>query len=170
MIHLTARYDAFYVNEFGEKDRVMIDLHLANSEPHAVRKIEKQLISSNLLNTHPCLFPAYSLEDLIAQKLIALAYRPKGKDLYDLYFMTSLDRDTDMVLEAVKKRLKLRNYEGDVTTFLQSLIGRSTQFNSNWVKIMNSTNHFIPRSKRPDWRLLISTLFERVNGMIPDQP
>ncbi len=164
MMRLTARYDAFYINEFGEKDRVMIDLYLANNEPHAINDIEEQLISSNLIQTHPSLFPAYSLEDLIAQKLIALAYRLEGKDLYDLYFTTALDHDTDMVLGALKKRLELRNYQEDISTFLGSLIDRSSQFKDKWVMIMNGTNHFIPRSKRPDWRLLINTLFDRLNS------
>lgn len=163
MLHLTARFDAYYTNEFGEKDRIRIDVYLPNSAPHSVKEIKPMLVQSPLVLKEPCIFPCYSLEDLVAQKLVALNNRMEGKDVYDLLFIMKKEIDMDLVLKALEKRLALRNDARTPIEFLRDLETRRSDFLKDRVMIMNNTNHYIPKKKRGDWRSFINTVFDEID-------
>jgi len=82
----------------------------------------------------------YSIEELIATKLRALYDRLKGRDIYDLYFLSSLDFDKILVRKLVlyyfyrskkifnpklffkniKDKFMLKTYIDDVSTFIRA--------------------------------------------------
>ena len=88
VLHRTLRFDCHYTNELGNQDRVRLELYL--SQPPYI-KSELSLVKSPFVNTYPTLFKVYSLEDLLARKLIALYSRMEGKDIYDVFYSLKLD-------------------------------------------------------------------------------
>lgn len=160
MMHLIARYDCYYQDEFDERDRIMLDFYMANADPVSVKVPERTLVTSSVIETNPSLFKVYSLEDLIAQKIMALGNRVEGKDVYDLFFALKLDFSREQLMEATELRAGLRNDERKAIEVIGSILERRELFQSNWSMIMNSTNHYIPRSKRPQWKAMISGLFD----------
>jgi hypothetical protein len=164
MMKLTARFDAYYVNEFGERDRVMLDACFADDSPICARPLTVEVIGSGLTGTHPSAVRSYSLEDLLAQKLLALEDRTEGKDVYDLFFGLDLGFDKGSLLKGLELRLRPRGET--VEDFAQRLKARREDFSKGWVQIMNSTNHFIPMSKRPEWRSFIRTTFDKIDTIL----
>ena len=162
ILHLTARFDAFYINEFGDKDRVMLEFYLANKKPVVARPIESILIHSRFIETSPAMFPCYSLEDLIAQKLVTLSFRGRGKDIYDLFYALDLTHDSILVKEALIKRLALRGKTINPDDFFKSLLDQEEKFLTISAQLKNSINHYIPRDQRPNWKIFISTLFDKL--------
>ena len=166
MMHLTARFDAYYTNEFGERDRVRLDLYLANDRPWPAKPIERKLITSSLIQTNPSQFPVYSFEDLMAHKIVALGSRMEGKDLYDIHFSLEREIDKKLLKKAVGLRLSLRKNGRVVEDFIEEVMDSRVLFRDNWKQIMNGTNHFIPGSRRPEWRSFIETTFDRLQILL----
>ena len=157
LLHRTLRFDCRYTNEFGDRDRVMTEFYLTRSR--AVRTLD-MLVASPFIETHPTLFTIYSLEDLLARKMIALYNRGEGKDLYDVFYCLEekIDRaafDRALALAEEGYRIKPESFPGDLLDKLRGL-------RKNAVYIGNSTNYFIPRGRRPDWGTLIDTLSENL--------
>lgn len=153
LLHRTIRFDCKYTNEFGDRDRVMAEFYLTKSR--AVKTLDA-LVASPFIETHPTLFTLYSLEDLLARKMIALYNRGEGKDLYDVFYCLEekIDRAAfDRALAMAEESYKIRpeSFPGD-------LIDKLHELRKNAVYIGNSTNHFIPRTRRPDWKTFIDTL------------
>ena len=168
MLHLTARYDCFYIVEFNDKDRVMLEFYLANKKPVSVKPIENVLIRSRYIETSPSIFPCYSLEDLVAQKFITLYFRKQGKDLYDIFHGLDLEFDRKAVKKAMKLRLELRNSKMSAEAFLEQLQIKEKEFMDISTQLMNSTNHFIPRNQRPNWKILIATVFDKIERFVEE--
>ena len=157
LLHRTIRFDCLYVNEFGDRDRVMAEFYLTRSR--AVKTLDA-LVASPFIETHPTLFTIYSLEDLLARKMIALYNRGEGKDLYDVFYCLEekIDRaafDRALFLSEKSYRIPPESFPGD-------LLGKLHDLRKNAVYIGNSTNHFIPRGRRPDWRTFIDTLSQNL--------
>jgi predicted nucleotidyltransferase component of viral defense system len=84
----------------------------------------------------------YTLEELTSTKLRAMLERFKGRDIYDLYFISQLKSDTTVVrkmflyyfyksrkvfnpkvhYKAIQKRYESRNYVDDVTDFVKPTV------------------------------------------------
>jgi len=153
LLHRTVRFDCKYTNEFGDRDRIMAEFYLTRSR--AVKTLDV-LVASPFIETHPTLFTLYSLEDLLARKMIALYNRGEGKDMYDVFYCLEekIDRvafDRALALAEESYRIKPESFPGD-------LIDKLHELRKNADYIGNSTNHFIPRKRRPDWRIFIDTL------------
>ena len=166
MLHLNARFDCYYTNEFGDRDRVMLEFYLANKKPESVRPLEPILITSRFIETSPAVFPCYSLEDLVAQKFVTLYYRKQGKDIYDIFHALDLDLDKKAVMGALKLRLKLRGEKMTPGKFLAELISQQDEYMSISTQLMNATNHFIPRNQRPNWKIFIATVFDKIDRFL----
>ena len=116
LLHRTLRFDCRYTNEFGDRDRVMTEFYLTRSR--AVRTLD-MLVASPFIETHPTLFTIYSLEDLLARKMIALYNRGEGKDLYDVFYCLEekIDRaafDRALALAEEGYRIKPESFPGDL--------------------------------------------------------
>lgn len=152
-VHRTLRFDCYYVNEFDQRDRVKLEFYL--TQIRAIKE-EAVLVKSLFIETHPVIFTVYSLEDLIAQKFIALYNRMEGKDIYDLFYCLDLEVDRENLCAALKNMFDF--YNMDKTQFPRDLLRKLQEARKNAFYIENSTNHFIPRDLRPDWKIFIETL------------
>ncbi|MDO8724651.1 MAG: nucleotidyl transferase AbiEii/AbiGii toxin family protein [Candidatus Methanoperedens sp.] len=160
IVHRTLRFDCYYMNEFGDRDRIRLEFYLTQTE---FVKLEDVLVKSPFVETHPAIFKVYSLEDLMARKFIALYRRMEGKDIYDLFYCLEMDFDKIVMQKALN--LMLEFYRIDKKDFLDNLILRLKNAKANSYFIGNSTNHFIPRNLRPNWKVFIDTLVIKLNDI-----
>ena len=157
VLHRTLRFDCYYLNEFEQRDRVKLEFYLSQTE--AV-KTEEVLVKSPFIETHPVIFKVYSLEDLMARKFVTLYNRMEGKDIYDLFYCLDSSFDKKNLNKALK--LMLGFYKMNQEKFLDELLARLKEARKNAYYIGNSTNHFIPRNLRPDWKVFIDTLLLKI--------
>jgi len=108
------------------------------------------------------MFMAYSLEDLLAKKIVALYNRMEGKDIYDVFHALNMAFERDKFLKALELTIKFYHIEGN---FWNELINRLNQAKKNARHIGNSTNHFIPKTLRPNWEELINSLRFRIEEL-----
>ena len=160
IVHMTLRFDCFYMNEFGDRDRIRLEFYLTRTE---FMKLEDVLVKSPFVETHPAIFKVYSMEDLMARKFIALYRRMEGKDIYDLFYCLEMDFDKNVMRKALN--LMLDFYRIDKKDFLDNLILRLKNAKANSYFIGNSTNHFIPRNLRPNWKVFIDTLIIKLKDL-----
>lgn len=153
MRHRTLRFDCSYDFEQGGRDQIKVEFYINNIKSV---KAEDILIKSPFLESHPSIFRTYSLEDLIARKFMALHNRTEGKDIYDLFYSLDLAYDDKVLAEAM--RLARDFYQINEDGFYNRISARLADARSNWKYIGTSTNHFIPGSLRPDWKMFIDTL------------
>ena len=164
ILHRTLRFDCYYVNEFEQRDRVILEFYLTKTKS---LKVEDVLVKSPFIETHPVIFKVYSLEDLMARKFITLYNRMEGKDIYDLFYCLDLEFDRGNLLKALK--IMLDFYKVNQASFLNEVLLRLKEARKNAYYIGNSTNHFIPRNLRPDWNIFFDTLrlkIERALGEV----
>lgn len=157
ILHRTLRFDCYYMNEFGDTDRMRVEFYLTMTE---FLKVGDALVKSPFIETHPTIFKVYSLEDLMARKFIALYNRMEGKDIYDIFYCLDLDFDKDDLFKALD--IMLDFYRIGHPGFLDDLLLRLAAAKENSHYIGNSANHFIPRNLRPDWKIFIDTLILKV--------
>lgn len=162
-LHRTLRFDCYYMNEFEQRDRVILEFYLTKTE--AVNT-EDALVKSPFIETHPVIFKVYSLEDLMARKFIALYNRMEGKDIYDLFYCLDLDYDKKNLDKALK--FVLGFYKLSESSFVNELLLRLKEARKNAYYIGNSTNHFIPRNLRPDWKVFFNTLILKIESTLGD--
>jgi len=157
LLHRTVRFDCKYTNEFGDRDRIMAEFYLTRSR--AVKTLDV-LVASPFIETHPTIFTLYSLEDLLARKMIALYNRGEGKDMYDVFYC--LEEKIDRAAFDRALALAEESYRIQPGSFPNDLIDKLHELRKNADYIGNSTNHFIPRGRRPDWRIFIDTLSQNL--------
>lgn len=164
ILHRTLRFDCYYMNEFGEKDRMRLEFYLTGT---GFLKVEDVLVKSPFIETHPVIFRFNSLEDLMARKFVSLYNRMEGKDIYDLFYCLDLDFDRESLLKALN--LMLDFYRIDQRDFPDDLLSRLRNAGKNSYYIGNSANHFIPRDLRQDWNAFIDTLVLKIEKALRDR-
>ncbi len=163
MLHRTARFDCRYTNELGPADRVMVEFYL--NMPSYVSRNDV-LVKSSFSNTHPTVFSVYSIEDLLAKKMIALYSRTEGKDIYDVFHALRCEFDEDLFERALAFNKKFYHKE----QLYPGIIKVMDRVKSNARYIGNSANHFIPVELRPNWEELIGTLREELVDLFEGCP
>lgn len=159
ILHRTFRFDCYYTNTLGDRDRVKVEFYL--SRPPCI-EAKTEIVKSPFIDSYPTMFMVYSLEDLLAKKIVALYNRMEGKDIYDVFHALSMEPDMEKFLRALELTLEFYRIEGD---FWDELIDKLSQTRKNAREIGNSTNHFIPKSLRPNWEELIESLRFRVEEL-----
>lgn len=157
LLHRTMRFDCLYTNEFGDRGRIMTKFYLTTTR--AVKTLDV-LVASPFIETYPTIFTLYSFEDLLARKIIALYNRGEGKDMYDVFYCLEEKINRAAFYQALA--LVQKNYKIRTESFPDDLIGKLHALRKNAIYIGNSTNHFIPRQRRPDWRTFIDTLSQNL--------
>ena len=160
ILHRTLRFDCQYVNQLDEKDRVQVEFYLSEKKP--AKPGQQILLQSQYLPVSATLFFVYSLEDLLAQKLITLYSREEGKDIYDLFYGLDLTFKEKILRDALSKLFVHYHINLKYHNFIQELIKKIDEMHSNSHYIGNATNHFIPRNLRPDWDVFIRMLKEKI--------
>jgi len=158
--YLTARYDCRYVSPSGRKDMIRIDMALGDipflsRDPRSVR--------SPISDGDPITINVYSVEDLLAQKVMALYGRTRGKDVYDVYHGLEVIDHTDRFV-AMVDLLSLHLYP-DIE-FIDALMEHLTGMELRARQISTSTTHYIRRVLRPDWIEMIRTLRFRLKRLL----
>lgn len=161
LLHRTLRFDCYYINELGQKDRIMLEFYIAKTK---WRKIDEILVKSPFVEAHPVIFKVYSLEDLIARKLIALHNRLEGKDMYDLFYLLNFKIDKEGLFEILSDLLAF--YKIDKNDFREKILLQLEKALRNVTYVGNSTNHFIPRTLRPDWTIFLATLKDKIEKLL----
>jgi len=161
ILHRTLRFDCQYVNQLDEKDRVQVEFYLSEKTP--ALSPTNILLQSQYLPVSATLFTVYSLEDLFGQKLIALYNRGEGKDIYDVFYTLDIEFDIDILKESLIQLFNHYHIKQNYMDFIQELIKKIDDMQLNSKYIGNSTNHFIPYNLRPDWRIFIKMLKEKIS-------
>jgi len=152
LLHRTLRIDCYYENELGTKDRIKVEFYLTRN-PYIQK--EEMMVSSPFVETFPTIFSVYSLEDLLARKMVALYNRMEGKDIYDTFFGLKLELDRKRLDRALDLMLDFYKIGDD---YFFQLVKKLESSKARARYIGNSTNHFIPKRLRFNWEEMISTL------------
>ena len=146
----------YYENELGTRDRIKVEFYLTKN-PHI--ELKQVLVKSPFVDTHPTIFSVYSLEDLLARKLITLYNRMEGKDIYDLFYGIRLEHDRKKLNSALEVLMPFYKIEGEIFTQLMEIL-ISSKKRARYIG--NTTNHFIPKNLRFNWDETIATLLEDI--------
>jgi len=157
-VRSTIQFYCVYGTPLGEKDHVRIDM--ASKRLLTAKQLENKTIISEFTRSSVSGIPIYSIEDLTARKMHALADRTEGKDVYDVHM--ALPMCSNKVLKAaIELMLKSEEERGTADEFLQRLIVRLKKSDSK--KMRNLTNPFIPAASRPkNWEELKNDLLARL--------
>lgn len=162
IVHRTLRFDCHYENEFQRKDTIRLEFYFSHTKIVAVNPPKEELLTSNLETTKASLFTIYSLEDLLARKLMALLNRTEGRDIYDAFFLLDLDYNLIQLKKAIDLLLKAANQNMLVEEFIDAILKVLEQSLEHASYIGNSTNHFLIKTYRPNWSEFISTLLQKI--------
>ena len=147
------RYDAYFENHYGEKDRIRVEIVPKRREVPKDEFAPKTLLQSQFTQGEAALIRAYNREYLFSMKVLALSGRQSGKDVFDLRGMW---RSGIKLVDSKNILFKLAEYEGsDGRTVIATAIGNLDLMREDVRPVMNSTNHYIPRPERPDWGALL---------------
>ena len=138
----TIRYDLFYINPLGNKDKIRLEFRVVKKASDYSKKIVNfgfVPYSSSLLNV-------YNIEEMIAHKIDCILNRREGKDSFDLFYL----------IEQKHKPVRLLKEKRED-------IIRKISIGEKEVKsIANIINHYIPKNKRPRWDMFLNKLKEKV--------
>ena len=147
------RIDASYANAFGDRDRIRLELSPRPPEGLDDAETGKTLLQSPFTGGEASLVKCYTREALFARKVHALSGRYDGKDPFDLRGlwrggMAPDDGREALVLYCGKEGLS-------VSDMMDSAEGNLRRMMTDVRAVANSTNHYVPRSSRPDWGALL---------------
>lgn len=148
IMHQTIRFDTYFINQLGMRDRIMVEFRV-NKKKNG--ETEKKIIDFGFVPAKSSLLQVYTLESLILFKLDTLLNRTSGKDVYDLFYLLDFDFKKSLVKKKISKGIK------------EQLVQRLNECITNYKTIQNSTNHYLVRSLRPDWRSMMLSLIEKIN-------
>ena len=156
----TVQFYCKYKSPIGN-DNVRIDISpkkLATAKP-----VENKTAVSEFAHASVSGLIVYSVEDLIARKLNALATRCEGKDLYDCHAALPLC-SAAILKTAIVQMLESEGRKKNSAGFIEKALDRLGK--SDPKKMRNSTNPFIPLAFRPgSWEELKNDLLIKIEGL-----
>jgi len=165
IMHRTLRFDCYYTNEINHKDKIQVEFYLSHTKLISVKKLEKVLVKSSFIETNPCIFNVYSFEDLLARKIVTLYRRMEGKDMFDIFYALEIKFENKLFKRALDQMIDFYKIKKNYNEFKKDLILKLNNALKDSNQIQNSTNHFIPKVLRDDWKMLIATLIEKINDL-----
>jgi predicted nucleotidyltransferase component of viral defense system len=160
------RIDAHFENPFGDRDRIRVEMSLRLAEWLGEVDAKGTLLQSPFTGGDACLLRTYSKNALFARKVHALSGRLDGKDPFDLRGMWRGGIDPEDAVAALKRYtltegLSIRNM---MTSAEENLLRMAGDLRV----VANSTNHFIPRSGRPDWGMVLEDVGSMLSRISED--
>jgi predicted nucleotidyltransferase component of viral defense system len=141
----TIQFYCVFESVLGGRDHVRVDV--APKKIISAKPVEVKTARSDFTQQYVTGFAVYSLEDLTARKLHALATRCEGKDVYDVFNALP---SCGAMRKPIEKMLESEEESGSAKDFLDKAIRRLRGADARALR--NLTNPFIPSSKRPkDW-------------------
>ena len=158
------QFYCMYETPLGGKDHVRIDI--SPKKLLTAKPLENNMIISEFTHSSVSGIPIYSIEDLTARKMHALADRAEGKDLYDVH-VALLMCSKKVLKTAIELMLRSEGEKGTVDLFVQRSIVRLKK--SDPKKMRNLTNPFIPATRRPkSWEELKNDLLATLEDFQKD--
>ncbi len=157
-VRSTMQFYCVYDTPFGGVDHVRIDV--ASKKLLTAKPLETHQIISEFTHSSASGIKIYSIEDLTARKMNALASRTEGKDIYDVH--DALPMCSKKILKAaIGAMLESEDVDETVDGFLDKMIVSLKARDSN--KMRNLTNPFIPSARRPkSWEELKNDLLAKL--------
>jgi predicted nucleotidyltransferase component of viral defense system len=150
---LGVRIDAHFNNTFGDRDRIRIELSPRPADWLDGVEARQTLLQSPFTAGEASLIRCYTREAMFARKVHALSGRFDGKDPFDL---RGLWRGG---LDPTNRLAVLARYVGNegrsMSEMMDSADDNLYRMTTDIRAVANSTNHYIPRSSRPDWGALL---------------
>ncbi|MBI2151251.1 nucleotidyl transferase AbiEii/AbiGii toxin family protein [Candidatus Woesearchaeota archaeon] len=135
----TIRYDLFYINPLAHQDKIMLEFKVIKKAVNYSKKI----VNFGFVPYESSLMNVYSIEELIKQKVACIMTRNEGKDFFDLYYL----------LEVSHEAMKIDK---------EKIIERIT-FEEKEIRVIADTlNHYVPKKQRPDWKIFLEQLKEKI--------
>ncbi len=161
MVHSTMQFYCAYETPLGGTDHVRIDI--SPKKLLTAKPLENRQIVSEFAHASVSGIRIYSIEDLTARKLNALATRAEGKDVYDVSM--ALPMCSKPVLKAaIGLMLESEGTAESTEAFMQKAVARLRGSDPN--KMRNLTNPFIPTASRPkSWEELKNDLSVRLEEL-----
>ncbi len=155
------RFDCFFTNEMGKKDVVRAEFNLSFSK--IVGKAEKKTASSEISGKTITGVNVYSLEGLMARKLLALHNRTEGKDIFDLANFIE-KANSEKTVKSLNSLLKYEKSKKSAKELISECIEKLDMLNIRELAAL--TNNYIPVSLRPEWHLTIENLKMKLETLI----
>lgn len=135
------RYDLYYANPLGHRDRVMLEFNPVKK----TSGFEKKVVNFGFVPHESVLMNVYNVGRMVEMKAKCIKSRSDGKDFFDLCYL----------LDVPHKHIRL-----DKTGVLDG-VGRALK---EVKRISNSANHYIPKDSRPLWDGLLRELAEKARA------
>ena len=151
------RIDMRFSNHWDERDRIRIDISegygkaLADGRPGLGTATPTRL-RPQFTEGEATLMQTYTHPHLFMMKLHALADRREGKDVFDIWGMYENDLRLE---EAIALLSGPTPYLPPPADILTGAMHNLRHMESSVRMVSNSTNHFIPRPFRPEWKLIL---------------
>jgi predicted nucleotidyltransferase component of viral defense system len=157
----TMQFYCTYENPLGGKDHVRIDV--APKKLITSKRVESRTAVSEFTQASVSGIIIYSIEDLTARKLNALAERAEGKDVYDVNAALPLC-STATLRVAIERMLESEGAKETAPSFMEKVLRSLEKANSK--KLRNLTNPFIPVAYRPrSWEELKNNLLLKLESL-----
>jgi predicted nucleotidyltransferase component of viral defense system len=147
------RVDAHFNNTFGDRDRIRIELSPRPATGLDGAEARQTLIQSPFTAGEASLIKCYTREALFARKVHALSGRFDGKDPFDLRGLWRGGLDPNDGLVALVRYVGIEGLS--MSEMMDSAEDNLRQMTTDIRAVANSTNHYVPRSSRPDWGALL---------------
>lgn len=152
--------DFAYTTTNNFKDRVRLDINMIPRFYAGTQTVKKELIS---VFTRESVYgiTSYTLEELIARKIFAMANRTEGKDIYDFYH--SIDQlDRTGLEEALDRLLAGKGLLRE--SLSKSVVEKLRSINARMVS--SNTNPYIPIAYRPNnWEAIARSVADYIENL-----
>jgi predicted nucleotidyltransferase component of viral defense system len=150
---LGLRIDAHFNNTFGDRDRIRLELSPRPANGLDGVEVMATLLQSPFTAGEASLIKCYTREALFARKVHALSGRYDGKDPFDLRGLWRGGIDPTDAMIALGRYCRNEGLSG--SDMMESADDNLRMMTSDIKAVANSTNHYIPRSNRPEWGVLL---------------
>jgi len=138
----TIRYDLYYNNPLDHRDKIRIEFKaITNPSEHS-----HKVVNFGFVPFDASLHNVYELEVLLKHKIDCVLNRIEGKDFFDIYH----------ILDVLK---------GNINIPKQDILDRIDIISKDISFIANTLNHYVPRTKRPDWETFLIELRDKIRKM-----
>ncbi len=135
----TIRYDLFYTNPLNHKDKIAIEFKAIKKAANYSKKI----VNFGFVPYDSSLINVYNIEELIRQKIACIMTRNEGKDFFDLYYLLEIPHESiNIDKEKIMERITFEEKEIRI--------------------IADTLNHYVPKKQRPDWKIFLEQLKEKI--------
>jgi predicted nucleotidyltransferase component of viral defense system len=160
-VHVTMQFYCGYETPLSGIDHVRIDI--SPKELITAKPLESGTAVSEFTHASVSGIPVYSIEDLTARKMGALATRAEGKDLYDVHSALPLC-SAKVLRSAIESMLKSERVDETIENFMARTSVRLSR--SEPKRMRNLTNPFIPVAYRPrNWEELKNDLLAKIAAL-----